>query len=843
MAEKKIKAPLEVLKKANQALKGSPESLARELRIPLGAVHSFFAGDLVDQAIALKICKKLDILPKASSDKPSQPDPVPVNLVNEQVKAQTNQKSSNFLPDHPLLDEVFATDDDPTELKFEILPDYQPIQSSASPKGFQLLSDPEELDQVISPMPTVPQTVLLPIIPETPDPQLLNQDLQDYQDHLSELATEMRERLSASLLGRCAWVTIPGMSQPVKLTEIYVRPQFRTLPIGDRWLGIHELEQLYQSHAWYYVTDQVTEIEQIDLPELLKDAAHVIVVGEVGLGKTTLLKYIAQELIANRLLPQRVPLLVELRLVAESGLGFQEFIWQFLEKQTGIDLAIVNTLVKEGKFCLLLDGLDQVPSSQVYRLTQQIGSFAAAYPQNTVLITTRVAIGQQHLVQFKYVELAEFNLAQISEFSQQWFSTQANMSERSSPFMHQLKGDRRLYELCTTPIQLTLACIAYGASDFFTQDLFREALYLLLYKWHASQAHAGVNSHLSTYTKVEVLGAFAFYGLEQQQYFFSQDQIQSYFTQIFKEHDDLQFQLADPKELIEQLCHHHGLLKRYSKGIYGFSHRAWQEYLAAKWVAIYGNTEHASNLFKYVDQPAWHNVFTFVAGLLPSADNFLRAMQRAVNNLVTSNGEVMKYLNWADQQANLLKAKHKPSLIRAMYCDVDFEKMRVLDRNRALQIAHGQSLERARMRSLGLDVGGENDTAFQVNKAMEEAIELDFAMDFSKQRILTLARLLDPKMDRRLGWLGGQIPDPQNNQAQFMAWWQTQGGEWAKILRETILQYRKTIKDWQFSESQIDLLRRYHYANTLLVECLNSSCQVSPKTQLEIEESLLKPIS
>ncbi|MDX1978161.1 MAG: NACHT domain-containing protein, partial [Pseudanabaenaceae cyanobacterium bins.68] len=798
MAEKKIKAPLEVLKKANQALQGSPESLARELQIPLGAVHCFFAGDLVDQAIALKICKRLNILPKATGSS-SLPEPKP-ELRPEPAK----EKPPSFLPDHPLLDEVFATDDDPTELKFEILPDYQPIQSSPSPKGFTLLGDPEELEQIISPVPRIAQPrreqVVLapPTIPELGS-EPANQDLQDYQDHLAELGAEVRDRLTPLLVGRCEWVTIPGVSQGVKLAEVYIQPQFRSQPISDRWLGIHELEEIYQSQSLYSAVE--LEEENIDLAEVLAQYAHLIILGGVGIGKTTLLKYLALELVANRLLPERVPLLAELRLVAESGLSFQDFIWQYLEKHTGIDLAIANTLIKEGRFCLLLDGLDQVPATQVYRLTQQISSFAAAYPQNLVWITTRVAIAQQHLVQFKHIELAEFNFAQISQFSQQWFSTQVGMAERSSPLLHQLKGDRRLYELITTPLHLTLACIAYGASDFFTHDLFREALALLLHQWQASQGYLGTNSQLSTYHKAEILAAFAFSSLERQQYFFSRTQIQSLFAQIFREQTDLQFHLTDPEALIEQLYHHHGLLKPYARSIYGFSHRAWQEYLAAKWIGIYGNTDQATHLFKYVDQPAWHNVFTFVAGLLPSADQFLRSMQRSINSLVTGNSEVVKYLNWADQQATLLKAKHKPALIRAMYCDVDFEKMRVLDRNRALQIAHGQSLERARMRSLGIEVDAESDTSFQVNKAMEEAIELDFAMDFSKQRILSLARLLEPKMDRRLGWLGGQIPDPQRNQPQFMAWWQTQGGEWAKILRETILQYRKTIKDWEFNSA------------------------------------------
>jgi hypothetical protein len=39
------------------------------------------------------------------------------------------------------------------------------------------------------------------------------------------------------------------------------------------------------------------------------------------------------------------------------------------------------------------------------------------------------------------------------------------------------------------------------------------------------------------------------------------------------------------------------------------------------------------------------------------------------------------------------------------------------------------------------------------------------------------------------------------------------------------------------------LLRKYYDANKLLVDCLNSGCNVSPAVRQEIEETLLLPIA
>nr|WP_150111520.1 hypothetical protein [Oscillatoria nigro-viridis] len=48
---------------------------------------------------------------------------------------------------------------------------------------------------------------------------------------------------------------------------------------------------------------------------------------------------------------------------------------------------------------------------------------------------------------------------------------------------------------------------------------------------------------------------------------------------------------------------------------------------------------------------------------------------------------------------------------------------------------------------------------------------------------------------------------------------------------------------WQFSQQQKSLLKNYYDANKLLVDCLNSGCNVSPAVRQEIEETLLLPIA
>jgi hypothetical protein len=58
-----------------------------------------------------------------------------------------------------------------------------------------------------------------------------------------------------------------------------------------------------------------------------------------------------------------------------------------------------------------------------------------------------------------------------------------------------------------------------------------------------------------------------------------------------------------------------------------------------------------------------------------------------------------------------------------------------------------------------------------------------------------------------------------------------------------MIRYRNIGHDWQFSKQQQELLQQYYDANTLLVDCLNRSCNVTPAVRSNIEETLLLPIA
>jgi hypothetical protein len=73
-------------------------------------------------------------------------------------------------------------------------------------------------------------------------------------------------------------------------------------------------------------------------------------------------------------------------------------------------------------------------------------------------------------------------------------------------------------------------------------------------------------------------------------------------------------------------------------------------------------------------------------------------------------------------------------------------------------------------------------------------------------------------------------------------WWQP-NKSLIKRLRDVMIKHRNIGHNWQFSYEQKELLKQYYHANKLLVDCLNSSCNVTPAVRSHIEDTLLLPIA
>jgi len=114
-------------------------------------------------------------------------------------------------------------------------------------------------------------------------------------------------------------------------------------------------------------------------------------------------------------------------------------------------------------------------------------------------------------------------------------------------------------------------------------------------------------------------------------------------------------------------------------------------------------------------------------------------------------------------------------------------------------------------------------------------------LDCSIQQALRFSQF-EIKLQQILKVLKEQLPEQDSAQA-FNNWWKDNGKAWIDKLRNVMNSHRKIGLDLQFREEQKQLLQEYYYANKLLVDCLNSSFDVSADARKEIEETLLLPFA
>ena len=101
--------------------------------------------------------------------------------------------------------------------------------------------------------------------------------------------------------------------------------------------------------------------------------------------------------------------------------------------------------------------------------------------------------------------------------------------------------------------------------------------------------------------------------------------------------------------------------------------------------------------------------------------------------------------------------------------------------------------------------------------------------------------IANSELDRPLHLLWGQMPDYLENIDEYREWWNQYGNCWIEKFREITIEHRNIGHDWQFSESQKELLQKYYDANKLLVDCLKSECYANRQLLQHIEDTLLLP--
>ena len=686
--------------------------------------------------------------------------------------------------------------------------------------------------------------------PQNPQPPNLDID---------SLVQEIRQQCHSKIQQLYSKMQLLDIAQPVDVSNLYV--EVNILEEITSWQPgeIRDLVRDFNPDADNFNRLGLGKVRQKRVPGLdaVKSHSKLMVLGKPGSGKTTFLKHIAIQCDRSEFEANKIPIFIPLKTFAEiSNLDLLEYISDELAS-CGVEArSKTESALSQGRGLILLDGLDEVPESNSDAVVKQIRQFVRKYYNNQFIITCRIAASKYrfHEEAFTCVEVADFNYEQIAAFAANWFVAFFHNLEAgqalASQFVEKLKMNKnqQIRELAVTPILLNLTCLVFQAKADFPSNrskLYEEGLEIMLRKWDETRGiqRDEVYRNLNLCRKQHLLAFVAAITFEHGDYFFEKNTVQQviadYLTHLPDGTTDRVQLEMDSAVVLKAIEAQHGLLVERARGIYSFSHLTFQEYFTAK--AIVDNYEAHSleKLVIHITDKRWREVFFLAVGMLPKADDLLLLMKQQVDGMVANDENLQQFLVWVNQKSLSVDVPYKPAAVRFFYFSL----------LPSLEIALNRNPESFLDPALYLAVKHTFDPAIEItlDLVLDLAIlpVLDSAIDpaLSLAHDILLVPVVEPELMQALEEIKKQLPHPDGDKEIFRQWWQANGQAWTRQLRQITISYRNIGHDWQFSEQQKSLLRKYYDANKLLVKCLNSGCNVSPAVRQEIEENLLLPIA
>ncbi|MEV6887235.1 NACHT domain-containing protein [Streptomyces sp. NPDC051135] len=348
---------------------------------------------------------------------------------------------------------------------------------------------------------------------------------------------------------------------------------------------------------------------QMPADEALENESRVLLRGDAGSGKTTLVQWLAVTAAKEGTL---VPFVLPLRTLVRTGplpspASFLGVVGCPLSAPEGW----AERVLTAGRARVLIDGLDEIPEADRHSTRDWLRGLIHAYPDNHWLLTSRPsAVRADWLAQegFAELSLAPMGRAQVATFVHRWHEA-AGAPEYEHRLLDSLRTKRDLSRLVTNPLMCGLVCALHrerrGYLPTGRKELYDAALAMLLARRDRERGMAAVDGpELAEEAQLELLQRIAYALVLSGRNETTLETAEGIVERVLPTLGPASGQGGAPG-VLRALLLRSGVLRRPAEGILDFVHRTFQDYLAARYAVEEG---HIDVLVSHCDDARWEDV-------------------------------------------------------------------------------------------------------------------------------------------------------------------------------------------------------------------------------------------
>ncbi len=374
----------------------------------------------------------------------------------------------------------------------------------------------------------------------------------------------------------------------------------------------------------------------VSVDEAVAEARCLLIRGPAGSGKTTLLQWVAVQSASRRFegdldsWNDTIPFFIRLRQCVESGLPRpEEYVRLVTPAIAGtMPEGWVHEQLDSGRACVLVDGVDEVPTAQKTSVHEWVRELVGAYPQARFMITSRpYAVEEGWLARegFDEAELQEMEPGDIAEFIDHWHDAVAQALEdqeerdllprRAEKLKEVIRQNRSIRNLATTPLLCAMLCALNRERETELPsdriELYDAACYALVERRDPERGLTHLDYPRLTYRqKLALLEDLAYWLLNNDWAQVALDKVDQRLERKLANMAALPPD-ATAESVRRLLVERSVIVREPQKAQMDFAHRTFQEYLAAKAALDEGDT---GVLVKCAHDDKWRETIILAAG-------------------------------------------------------------------------------------------------------------------------------------------------------------------------------------------------------------------------------------